>query len=168
MNFDLKIENEKFRGSIEVKDDRYIISTGEKQYEVQSQFVDENTVFLQIANQTYLIHIQREDKRLLLAYRGRIYEAQEVSEDGVRSSIDHAVANVLTAPMPGLVVKVNVGPGDAVEKNQILAIVEAMKMENQLRSPMPGKVKKVLVKAGDKVDANQLLIELEEKNPAQS
>jgi biotin carboxyl carrier protein len=82
--------------------------------------------------------------------------------DSVRSgAVDHLVDNMITAPMPGLVVKVNCTPGDSVEKGQILVIVEAMKMENQMRSPFTGRVKRVTCKGGDRVDANQVLVELE-------
>jgi biotin carboxyl carrier protein len=63
--------------------------------------------------------------------------------------------------MPGMVVKLNVAEGDLVQKNQSLAIVEAMKMENELKSPIQGRVKKINGAPGDLVDAGTPLIELE-------
>ncbi|HCS49215.1 MAG TPA: hypothetical protein DIW61_13560 [Candidatus Aminicenantes bacterium] len=65
--------------------------------------------------------------------------------------------------MPGKVVKVNVAEGEAVRKNQTLAIVEAMKMENEIKSPLEGFVKKIYVSAGDLVDSEKPLLELEPK-----
>jgi biotin carboxyl carrier protein len=52
---------------------------------------------------------------------------------------------------------------EAVRKNQTLAIVEAMKMENEIKSPLEGFVKKIYVAAGDLVDSEKPLLELEPK-----
>ena len=67
----------------------------------------------------------------------------------------------LRAPMPGLVVRVNVGSGDVVAAGQGLVVMEAMKMENELRASSAGRVKAVHVQPGTAVDKGALLIELE-------
>jgi pyruvate carboxylase subunit B len=64
------------------------------------------------------------------------------------------------APMPGLVVRVEVADGDVVKPGQGLVIVEAMKMENELRAEIAGRVKAVRVQAGQAVEKDQVLIEL--------
>ncbi len=64
----------------------------------------------------------------------------------------------ITSPIPGMIVKVLVAEGDEVEENQPLAILEAMKMENEIRSPRKGTVKKVNVSPGDQVAQGELLI----------
>jgi biotin carboxyl carrier protein len=66
----------------------------------------------------------------------------------------------IVAPMPGMVVKIEVGEGDRVEAGQGVAIVEAMKMENELRASGAGVVTRVRVKAGDAVEKDQVLVEL--------
>lgn len=65
----------------------------------------------------------------------------------------------VTAPMPGLVIKVEVEEGDEVGTGQGLVIVEAMKMENELRAEAPGTVAKVHVAAGQPVEKDQVLLE---------
>lgn len=67
----------------------------------------------------------------------------------------------LLAPMPGLVVRVSVKPGDTVAVGQALVSIEAMKMENELRSKSAGTVRAVLVVAGVAVDKGATLVELE-------
>jgi pyruvate carboxylase subunit B len=67
----------------------------------------------------------------------------------------------LRAPMPGLVVKVEVEEGDEVESGQGLVIVEAMKMENELKSERGGRIRAVLVEAGQTVEKDQILVEFE-------
>jgi pyruvate carboxylase len=63
--------------------------------------------------------------------------------------------------IPGLVSKVNVKVGDTVEANQVLVVIEAMKMETSIVSRMEGKVASVLIKEGDNVKAGELLITIE-------
>ena len=67
----------------------------------------------------------------------------------------------LVAPMPGLIVRLNVAVGDTVQPGQGLVVMEAMKMENELRAPGAGRVKAVLAKPGSAVEKGAVLVELE-------
>jgi 3-methylcrotonyl-CoA carboxylase alpha subunit len=65
----------------------------------------------------------------------------------------------LTAPMPGAIVVVHIKPGQEVEKNQPLLVLEAMKMEHTVRAPAAGRVEAVRVSAGDQVvDGAELIV----------
>lgn len=63
----------------------------------------------------------------------------------------------LKAPIPGLVVAVNVAQGDRVHEGQALVIVEAMKMQMELKSPRAGQVAEVAVQPGQEVVQGQVL-----------
>ena len=63
--------------------------------------------------------------------------------------------------MPGTLVKVPVSIGDEIEIGQTLAIVEAMKMQNELKASIKGKVKKINFKEGEQVDAFKPIVEVE-------
>jgi biotin carboxyl carrier protein len=67
----------------------------------------------------------------------------------------------LVAPMPGMIVRVQVAEGDAVHPGQGLVVMEAMKMENELRATSAGTVKRVLVTPGTAVEKGAVLLELE-------
>ncbi|MGH7701850.1 MAG: biotin/lipoyl-containing protein [Gemmatimonadales bacterium] len=69
---------------------------------------------------------------------------------------------VLKAPMPGLVVRVLVSPGQQVGTGSGLLVLEAMKMENELRATAPGVIRAVSVQPGQAVDRGQVLIEFAE------
>ncbi|WP_419809280.1 biotin carboxylase N-terminal domain-containing protein [Sphingomonas sp.] len=71
------------------------------------------------------------------------------------------LSRFLLAPMPGLLVRLDVGEGDKVEAGQPLAVVEAMKMENILRAGKTGVVKSVEAKAGESLAVDQVILELE-------
>jgi propionyl-CoA carboxylase alpha chain len=68
-------------------------------------------------------------------------------------------SKMVLSPMPGLVVSVDVRPGQQVRVGEQLAIVEAMKMQNIIRAERDGVVKNVGAKAGDSVAADELLVE---------
>jgi len=67
----------------------------------------------------------------------------------------------LVAPMPGLVVRIDVQVGDRVELGQAIVVMEAMKMENELRASAAAVVKRIHASAGAAVEKGALLIELE-------
>jgi biotin carboxyl carrier protein len=65
------------------------------------------------------------------------------------------------APMPAMVIRVEVAPGDEVKEGQGLVILEAMKMENEIKAQHSGRVKAVRVEKGKAVEKGELLIEME-------
>lgn len=67
----------------------------------------------------------------------------------------------LKAPMPGLVVTVQVEPGQAVAPGTGVVVLEAMKMENELRATAPGVVRTVRVRPGEAVEKGQVLVEFD-------
>lgn len=67
----------------------------------------------------------------------------------------------LKSPMPGLVIKIDIKPGDTIAKGDPLMILEAMKMENQIKSRGEGVIAEILVEEGQAVEKNQLLIRFE-------
>lgn len=69
--------------------------------------------------------------------------------------------NAIKAPMPGLILEINVSVGQEVREGDNLLILEAMKMENSFASPRDGIIKSIAVAKGDAVDKGQMLIEFE-------
>jgi len=67
----------------------------------------------------------------------------------------------LKAPMPGLVVRLEVEAGQTLPPGAGVLVLEAMKMENEIRSPGGGRVKAVLVRPGQAVEKGQVLVEFE-------
>jgi pyruvate carboxylase subunit B len=65
------------------------------------------------------------------------------------------------APMPGLVLRIQVEPGQQVPAGAGLLVLEAMKMENEIKARMPGVVKAIRVRAGEAVEKGQVLLEFD-------
>jgi biotin carboxyl carrier protein len=105
--------------------------------------------------------------RYTLWVDGYRFEAEALDER-TRSIRDLSAATAgptgpasIIAPMPGLIVRVNVSVGDRVEAGQGLVVMEAMKMENELRAIAPGIVRSVEVSPGTAVEKGALLVALE-------
>lgn len=70
-----------------------------------------------------------------------------------------ASSNAVTAPIPGVIISINVKAGDTVSVGQDLLILEAMKMKNNIRASRAGKIAVVCVAPGDQVKRGQVLLE---------
>lgn len=66
----------------------------------------------------------------------------------------------VNAPMPGTIVKITVKPGERVKKNQVLVVLEAMKMENEIVSPIDGTIVAVNVTKGQVVNPGESLVQV--------
>ncbi|CAN5895974.1 hypothetical protein BH20GEM1_BH20GEM1_18410 [soil metagenome] len=106
-----------------------------------------------------------------LALDGWIHEI-EVESDAVHRAAALGLARGtgsararVQAPMPGLVLVLEVAEGDRVEQGQGILIIEAMKMENEIRAPVAGVIRELAVAAGDAVERDALLCVVE---PAES
>ena len=73
---------------------------------------------------------------------------------------DEAGSGDITAPMPGLILRVEVTAGESITAGQPLLVMEAMKMENEIRAPEDGVVAEVLVKAQQAVEKDDIMIKI--------
>lgn len=68
----------------------------------------------------------------------------------------------LHAPMPGVIIEIDIAPGDVVQRGDQLFVLEAMKMKNPIRSPREGVVAEVFVREGENVNFDDLLLRYRE------
>lgn len=104
---------------------------------------------------------------------GKVYEVEVEAVDEVKGTIvtenkkqvEETVVsegkNNILAPIAGKVLEVKVNVGDMVKKGQTVAIIEAMKLENEIQSAYDGKVAQVVINAGDDVKNKDVLFVLE-------
>lgn len=100
-----------------------------------------------VAGEQWSAEVVDERTRLLREMTGR----------GAR----HAGGGVVKAPMPGLVLRLEVAVGESVRAGQGLVVLEAMKMENEIKAGAAGVVKAIRVVAGQAVEKGAVLVELE-------
>jgi biotin carboxyl carrier protein len=167
---------------------KYFVTVGDEKYEIS---VDGESVSLDGGGESVrarlddlagtpiqLVAIGNAVHRVL-ARRGDARGRYDVAVDGFRFSVEalderaRAIRDLssastrpagpahLAAPMPGMIVRVNVVEGDQVRAGQGLVVMEAMKMENELRAATAGVVRRVMVSAGNAVEKGTLLLEME-------
>ncbi|HLC28002.1 MAG TPA: acetyl-CoA carboxylase biotin carboxylase subunit [Dehalococcoidia bacterium] len=94
---------------------------------------------------------------------GRSWRFQWSAGERHLAAVDSHRQRGLTSPMPGLVLKVLVRPGEKVRAHQTLIVLEAMKMEHNIEAPYDGTVKNVNCAEGGRVAEGVVLIELEQE-----
>jgi biotin carboxyl carrier protein len=86
-------------------------------------------------------------------------QLKQLLEKYARDGAGPSAQKRITAPMPGKILDIYVKPGDKVDLGAVIAVLEAMKMENELTSTVAGVVKNVAVTQGEVVTRDALLIE---------
>jgi biotin carboxyl carrier protein len=114
-----------------------------------------------IGNEAFEARVEEWPNRLHVYIAGREYVA--VVHDprrwrrGAGGALESGGRQQVLAPMPGKVVRLLLKAGEAVEAGQGIAVVEAMKMQNEVKSPKTGNIERVLVAEGQTVDAGEVL-----------
>jgi biotin carboxyl carrier protein len=103
-----------------------------------------------------------KDDTVEIYFRENNYSSDVYNERKIAlRMMDFAGGNEVLSPMTGRIFSITVAVGDQVNKGDVVAIVEAMKMENPMKSPRDGVVKEILVSEGDVVEAKSILLTLE-------
>jgi propionyl-CoA carboxylase alpha chain len=127
----------------------------------------DHIVTAELGDEDLTVRIARTRTGFRLTTRGASHVARTLPAH-VAPYAEHLIEKIppdlskfLIAPMPGLLVRLDVKEGDAVQPGQPLAVVEAMKMENILRAEKAATVKSLAAKAGDSLAVDQVILELE-------
>jgi len=151
--------------SIEKKEDTYVFSDGEKTYLADIHQISPFQISVLIEGVSFRIFTAKDKDSRYFMIDGQQFVVKEPTEqvEAFRKGEEITAEGTILvkAPMPGKVIKICVSKEDEVRKNQTLAIVEAMKMENEIKASVDGTIKEIHVSAGDLVDSEKPLIELE-------
>jgi biotin carboxyl carrier protein len=167
VTYDIELRGHKHMLSVE----RSLDGTGErfildgKLCAADARFLSPRVLSLLIDGRSYRVLFDpRPDAEAVVVGEHRItYTIEDPRSLRSRKRVSISESGVLsiTAPMPGLIVKLLVAAGDAVKADQPLVVMEAMKMQNELKASRPGKVTRVAVEAGAIVQAGKLLLVIE-------
>ena len=93
---------------------------------------------------------------------GKTYDI-DIKEGTETLSVSNNTGEVkeVKSALPGNVLRIEVSVGDTINENDVLLVIEAMKMETEIKSPFSGIVKSILVEQGDQIQTGQVLIEIE-------
>ena len=183
MNLDVAVDGRPWKVAVEPAEQpgTFAITIKGTRRIVDATWIDADTLSLIDGAAAQEIRIHRRDNGAVgVEVGGRTYEAAISAKRGRERFSDPAgkskagreglsdgaagktaadpLSVAIKAPMPGRVVRVLVAVGDRVKARQGVAVVEAMKMENELRSPRDGTVKEIGVAAGAAVESGAVLL----------
>lgn len=119
--------------------------------------------FVTVNGNKYEVEVEAENSNMEVAVTKNAAQAEEIKV-APKVNVENTgevQGELITAPMPGKIISVNVSNGQTVKKDDLLFVLEAMKMENEIVSPMDGVIstvfiqKDTVVNAGDKLTAIQ-------------
>jgi biotin carboxyl carrier protein len=158
-----KLKDGEKKVEIEKVGHTYVGSIDGKPFMADVQMIDGPSVMsLIVDKKCYEVTLSNTGRTMLVSTGGDEFEIEIQDELQRRSatsaahSLDMEVEEV-KAPMPGVVVSIEVEPGQEVAAGTPVVIVEAMKMQNEISTVAGGKIKQVFVKAGDIVESKQTL-----------
>lgn len=132
-----------------------LIINGEK-YEAKVLSYKGNEAKVNVNGIDYVIEIEQEDKTLSQPV---IQTSKSISgPDNVTTGSSKLTSGKLSAPIPGVILRVYKNKGDFVNSGDILLTLEAMKMESDLLAPISGKITELNVSKGDTVQEGDLLV----------
>jgi len=153
--------------TFEVDQDGDSLFLGDKEFDWDLIKIGEGKYHIIYKTQSYnaeLISISKDSKQVTLKIEDQVFTVgiknkfDQLLEKMGMNDLVSAKLNEIKAPMPGLILSIEVQEGDEVKKGDSIMILEAMKMENVLKYPVDGIVKSILVKQGISVEKNQVLI----------
>ena len=119
-----------------------------------------NAYTVKVNNNTYAVEL-KDNQAVVngVAYALNVQEGISAPAANVPAPAAQQTQDVpVKAPMPGLILRSNVSVGDKVKENDVLMVMEAMKMENEIFAPVSGIVKEIKVKQGDQLNADEVLL----------
>jgi biotin carboxyl carrier protein len=164
MEFQFVAENREEKFKVEEKDGLWLVKFADQTIEAEVVPIAPSTFWINASGQSFVAYAAENEGKSYVSVAGRQYcitkpapGAKRKSETGGALKAEEVVG----APMPGVIVKVSVSEGEVVKADQVLVVVESMKMENNIRAHGEARVKRVHVKAGDSVNFGSPLVELE-------
>jgi biotin carboxyl carrier protein len=164
MIYDVTSDGKSYRLELNRADGRWSCRLDGREVEVDAILARPDVLSLRIGNLAYEVKSERVANELHL-WVGSSRFAVEVRDPrslrGRTRAGDDQGPRKIVAPMPGKVVRLLVAEGDEVEAGAGIAVVEAMKMQNEIKSPKKGTIQKILVREGSAVNAGDVLIVVE-------
>ncbi len=167
MKYYIELEGKEIAIDIVEKDGQLIVRSENGLIPLDSHSVGNGFSSFLIGGKHYDFHIKDNDEGMVIDTGSSkitaivLDEREKMLTNFVKTGSGKGKLSDLRAPMPGLVVSVEVEPGQAIKKGDGLIIIEAMKMENELKAARSVKVKQVKVTVGQTIEKGAVLITFE-------
>lgn len=157
-------ENHVYNVTVERREDRFFITFDNNEYTVTATELKPGQLSIQLGNRVIKSTISEGDDNKFVFIDGNIFKVKRIELTGQKTT--EKKEGDLHSPISGTVVSRKVKEGTSVKKDDVLLVIEAMKMEYLIRAPYDGVVVKIHFKEKDQIEIGQLTAEIkrEEKD----
>jgi 3-methylcrotonyl-CoA carboxylase alpha subunit len=155
-------ENHVYNVTAEHRDHYFYITYDNTEYKVEAEEIKPGQLKIKIGDRIVKAIITTGKTEKYVFVDGNVYKIKQVELTGIKKPKKKEQGD-LNSPISGRVVNVKVKEGSIVKKDDVLMVIEAMKMEYLIRAPFKGVVKKVNFKENDQIEIGENTIELEKK-----
>ncbi len=140
----------------------YEFQCGDARHEVRIDAEGNGKGCIHLHGKTIPFYTVKQDNELAVWIDGQIHKLEVIDQTAQRGSAvaQQQSGNEIKAAMPGTILKINAQPGDAIEADQSIIIMESMKMEMSLTSPRKATIATITCQAGDMVSMGDVLATL--------
>ena len=165
MRYDICLGGRIYRLELHKKEENWECRLDGRELSIQAVPISIDTLSMLMDGKSFEVKHEPTGEGLAVFIRGTRYEVSVADPRSwrgrTRAAQGEAGPQTLIASMPGKVVRVLAREGDTVLSGQGIAVVEAMKMQNEIRSPRNGVLRKLLAHEGMKVNAGEVLAVVE-------
>ncbi|MFH0816214.1 MAG: biotin/lipoyl-containing protein [Methanobacteriota archaeon] len=161
VDFFYQFGNERHSVSLVRKEDHFEVTIKGRTYIAKAREIKQGFFQLNVDGALHKCCVARDGTQRHVFFDSQVFRLERVEQ--ARDPNQFAkISGDIKSPISGKVVAVKATEGDVVEANQVLLIIEAMKMEYQIKSPFKGKVAKSYHKEKDQVDIGARLVDVKE------
>ena len=162
MELNYKYHDKSYTVNVVQKDESYLVDINNKSYMVKAVEYSPGFIHFLVGDDNYKTIVSSEENQRHVFWGGKVFKLEKMERTGFDAQIEEKLTGDVESPISGKVVKIEVKEGQEVTANQLLVIVEAMKMEYRITAPFDSKVMDINVEPGKQVEIGQLVVKLED------
>lgn len=130
---------------------KYKITIDGKEYAVQVKSIVGDSAQVEVNGKPYNVSVESDRPAAAAVPARKVTAAPAAQKPAPAAAVVTGGAKAVTAPLPGVIIQVLAAPGQSVQRGQKIAVLEAMKMENDILAPADGQLQSIAVHQGDSV-----------------
>ncbi len=151
--------NNVYNVTVERREDRYFITYDNNEYTVSATELKPGQLSIHLGDRVIKSVISQGGDDKFVFIDGNIFKVKRIELTGRKTT--EKKEGDLHSPISGTIVSIKAKEGSLVKKDDVLLVIEAMKMEYLIRAPYDGKVKKIHFKEKDQIEIGQLTAEIQ-------
>lgn len=166
MEFLVECFNNKYSISIKKVGEKFLIKINDQEFIIDALFIEEDLLSLIIDGKSYEVSIEKnKDGVYNLYFYNDFFKVniEDIHSNQRRKKSKETTlsSKKIVAPMAGRILKIPVKKGELIKEGDVLAIIEAMKMQNEIKADFKGRIADIFIKEGESVSPLQPLIRIE-------